>query len=131
MPSFHQAVTKKIDRVSKMLGVSDYSFHIIITKSKKPKNKYDVYGSVIIDEETREVVVNINEGMLKKRPDQINNTIVHELLHVRFSELCSLINVILSLYVKDMKAKKAYTRQIEQLEHKIIVALSGALTKRK
>jgi len=129
MDSFEKKIRAALDREAKLLGVSDYSFHLKVKKNRKPSDKYDTYGSVMIDEESREVVLSLNKKLLQKQPKEVISTVVHELLHVRLSELLTLMEDILKLYVKDKKAKKAYTDQIERLEHKIIVAVTEAIIK--
>lgn len=129
MDSFEKKIRTILAREAKLMGVSDYVFHVTIKKNRKPSDKYDTYGSVIIDEESREVVLSINKKLLQKQPKEVTSTVVHELLHVRLSELLTLMTGILKLYVKDKKAKKAYTEQIERLEHKIIVAVTEAIIK--
>lgn len=129
MDAFEKKIRTRLAREAKLLGVSDYVFHVKIKKNRKPSDKYDTYGSVIIDEESREVVLSINKKLLKQQPKEVVSTVVHELLHVRLSELLTLMEVILKLYVKDKKAKKAYTEQIEHLEHKIIVSITEAIVK--
>lgn len=130
MSRFKKSIEKKVKSYSKKLGVGDYAFHVNVARRKHSKDKYDTYGFVMIDEETREVVMTVNEGLLKKQPYEINNTVVHELLHVRLSELLTFMGVILETYVKDKKARNAYNRQIAQLEHKIIIAVTDALVRK-
>ena len=131
MANFKKLLKEKLLHFAKALGISDYTYHLAFTSSKKSSNDYDIYGSVMVDEETREAVVTINKKLLELEPDQVDTTVVHELLHVRFSELLSLVELILNLYVKDKKAKKAYINQIEQLEHKMIISLTEALMRKK
>jgi hypothetical protein len=130
MHSFKKLLKDKIQYYAKILGISDYSYNLNIRNNKKSANNFDIYGSVFIDEETREAIININKALLKREPHEIDSTIVHELLHVRFSELLTLVDMILNLYVKDKKAKKAYVNQIEQLEHKMIISLTEILRKK-
>jgi len=130
MTNEHKVLKRKLQKFAKLLGVSDYLFEIAIAKDRKSRDKYDLYGSVLIDEETRKAIISLNEYYLKKEPEEIDNTLVHELLHVRFSELLSLVTLIIAGHVKDKKAQKTYIDQIERLEHKIIVTLTNAIRKK-
>lgn len=130
--TFEKMILQRLKKYAKKFGISDYSYKVEIRDSKKKStDDYDTYGYVIIDEETRQVVLNVNKKLLTKEPHEIDKTIVHELLHVRFSELLTLFNVILALHVRDKKSRKVYTKQIDTLEHKIIVALTEAIGKKK
>jgi hypothetical protein len=127
--SFDDNLKKKVKKFAKIIGVNDYSYHTYIINEKKPSNQYDIYGSVQIDEDTREAVIRLNKRILKKELDEVDDTIIHELLHVRFNELLSLMATILEVHVTDKKAKKAFESQIERLEHKAIIALTKAIKK--
>lgn len=131
--SFKKLIKKKIDTYAKLLGIQDYTYHIEVINSKKTtkdQTEYDVYATVDIDEETRNACIEVNKKLLLKNRDEIDSTVAHELLHVRLNELLTLLSLIIELYVKDKKAKKAYAGQIEALEHKIIVPLANALAKK-
>lgn len=131
------AITKKlikakITKYASMIGVSDYNYFVnLVGESKLPKDKYDLYGTVIIDDESREVCMLINKDLLKKSPEELDRTVIHELLHVRLAEILSLFSLICKNYVKDEKAKKTYISQISAYEHKIIASLTNAMTKDK
>ena len=47
------------------------------------------------------------------------------------NELLSLTGDIITKHVSDKKAQAVYEAQIEKLEHKIILAITDALTKRE
>ena len=119
----------RLMQFAKLLGVGDYSIRLTIGTRKKGAEDYDTYGYVRTDEETRSVAMFLNKRMLKKEVSEIDNTIVHELLHVRLNRLLSLVDDILSKHVTDKKAQAVYTIQIEKLEHEIIIALVKALEK--
>jgi len=129
--SFEKILKQKLVKFAKMLGVNDYSIHLTIGKKKRGSQDFDTYGYVRTDEETRSVAMFLNKRVLKKEPSEIDNTIVHELLHVRMNELLSLTDDIITKHVTDKKAQAVYSTQIEKLEHKIILALTDALTKRE
>ena len=119
---------KKIDKISKILGISDYTFNLFFVPAKElEKDNDNSYANVLVHELTREVFVLLNKSLLEKRPEEIDPTLVHELLHVRFSEMLKLFELIIKLYVKDKKSKKAFTEQLDLIEHKIIVPLTSAI----
>lgn len=129
---FKKLIKSKVDKYAKLLGIQDYTYHIDIigTKKQKSTEQYDVYATVDIDEETRNACIEVNKKLLMRDKNEIESTVAHELLHVRLNELLTLLALIIELYVKDKKAKKAYAGQIEALEHKIIVPLANALAKK-
>jgi len=121
-------IKKKVEYFSKLLGVSDYSIYIHLTNAKRIwDDEYNSYAKVGVDDDSREACISLNKKLLSKHPKELDKTLIHELLHVRFNELFSLIRLILKLYVKDKKAKKVYAQQLEQLEHKIIVPIADSL----
>jgi hypothetical protein len=129
--SFEKSLKNQLTKLAKLLGVNHYSIRLTVGTRKKGAEDYDTYGYVRTDEETRSVAMFLNKRMLKKEPSEIENTIVHELLHVRMNELLSLVDDIVTKHVTDKRAQAVYTAQIERLEHKIILALTDALTKRE
>jgi len=125
-----KVLRSKVKKFAKLLGVSDYSCGMTLFDAKKASEAYTTYGFVIIDEESHEAVVNLNKRLIEKQPDETDSTIIHELLHIRLSELLNLVSSILNAHVKEKKVKKVYIKQLDRLEHKIIVALTNALVKR-
>ncbi len=128
---FEKDLKQRLIKFAKMLGVSDYSINLTIGNKKRGSTDYDTFGYVRTDEETRSAAMFLNRRLLKKDLSEIDNTIVHELLHVRMNELLSLTGDIITKHVSDKKAQAVYEAQIEKLEHKIILAITDALTKRE
>ena len=127
-------IHKKIDQYAQLLGISDYKFIVNLVDFEELKKKDPLLGSyavISIFDETREAEIDINKKLVIKRPRELDRTLIHELLHVRLNEEMEFINVLLKRYIKDSKAKKTYRDQLEKLEHKVIVALTDALLKRK
>ena len=113
-----------------MLGIGDYTYFVaLVSKDKLETDDCEIYANILVDDESREACMRINKDLLKEHPEELDKTIIHELLHVRFAELTSLFALLCKHYVKDDKAKKMYTNQIDRHEHKIIVALVDALTR--
>lgn len=129
-PSLKKLVENKVIEYAKKLRITGYKFTVNL-KDKHSKDiefrDDNIYAMVMTDEETREVVLDINKTLLLKKPEEIDATVVHELLHVRLNELLNFVNLITSKYIKDTKARETYEKQIELLEHKIVVSLTEAL----
>lgn len=125
-------IEKKVARYAKLLGISDYKFDVDIVLPSKIKKKDKISGSyatVYVDEETRSAEIDINKKLLIEFPKEMDVTIAHELLHVRFNELDEFVHFLIKTYVKDKKARKTYRNQIELLEHKNIIALMELVVK--
>jgi hypothetical protein len=129
-PSLKKLVENKVIEYAKKLRITGYKFTVNL-KDKHSKDiefrDDNIYAMVMTDEETREVVLDINKTLLIEKPEEIDATVVHELLHVRLNELLNFVNLITSKYIKDNKARETYEKQIELLEHKIVVSLTEAL----
>lgn len=125
-------IKSKVIKYADLLGIGDYKYHVnLISKNKLLKDNCALYASILVDDECREVYLQINKDLLKERPEELDVTIIHELLHVRFSEITSLFSLLCKHYVKDEKAKKMYINQVNLHEHKIIVALANIMNKDK
>ena len=129
--SFEKMLKEKLVQFSKLLGVNDYSIRLAVGKKKRGSPDYDIYGYVRTDEETRSAAMFLNKRLLKNEPTEIDSTIIHELLHIRLNEILSLADDIIQKHVTDKKAQAVYSTQIEKLEHKVIIAITDALTKRE
>lgn len=124
-------IKQKVNKYAELLGIGDYKYKVsLVTKSTENTDCSDntVYATVAVDEETREVYIEINKKLLLKKPKELDKTIIHELLHVRFSELLNFISMILEKYIKNKKARDTFDQQLDLWEHKIIVPLVEALT---
>ncbi|MDX1373747.1 MAG: hypothetical protein R3321_14835 [Nitrososphaeraceae archaeon] len=128
--SFARLIKQKINKYVELLGIGDYKYKInLVTKPCKSNecSSSRAYATVEIDEETREVYMDIDKKLLMKNPKEIDRTLIHELLHVRFSEFLNFNYRIMRKYIKNKKARDAFDEQLELLEHKIIVSLTEAL----
>lgn len=125
-------IEKRVVRYAKLLGISDYKFYVDIVLPSKIKKKDKIsrsYATVYTDEETRTAEIEINKKLLLESPKEMDITVAHELLHVRFNELDEFVHFLIKTYVKDKKARKTYRNQIELLEHKNIIALMKLVVK--
>jgi len=89
------------------------------------------YARVDTNDVTRDVIIEFNRHKLTQEPDEIESTVVHELLHVRVNEYAEFILDVIRTYVNDPKTKKLLQKQAEKLEHKTIVSITDALLKEK
>lgn len=125
-------IEKRVVHYAKLLGISDYKFDVCIVLPSKIKKKDKISGSyatVYTDEETRTAEIEINKKLLLESPKEMDITVAHELLHVRFNELDEFMHFLIKTYVKDKKARKTYKNQMELLEHKNIIALMKLVVK--
>ena len=119
-----EKLTKLVKVWSEKLGIGDYKYQIRVVPGSKLKK---TYAEVLADSETREAFITFNKTRMFREPNQIEVTVVHELLHVRFDEAYELSEEIIKSYVKPIKTRRMITKQLDKAEHKIIVALSDAL----
>lgn len=126
-------IETKVAYYANLLGISDYKFDISMVNPSKMRTQDKIvgaYATVYVDEETRIVDIVFNKKLLKEQPEEIDRTIIHELLHVRFNELSEFVLFLIKTYVKDTKARKTYRNQIDLLAHKNIVALADMVGKK-
>ena len=110
------------------LGISDYKFDFNLVSDREMNGDY---ARVDTDDITREVLVEFNRLRLTKEPNEVEKSVVHELLHVRLNEQAEFIIDLLKTYVPSPKTRKMLLRQAEKLEHKIVVAISDSLIKER
>lgn len=117
-----------VRRWAARLGISDYTY---VLELKGEKTLHGNYAEVHTDEDTREVTICVNRYRLTKELEEMERTLIHELLHTRLNEYAEFVVAIINGYVGNPKTKRVLGRQFERLEHKIVVALTDALLKRK
>lgn len=127
--ALEKSLRKLLDSYAKMLHVDDYSIRMTVSTKSRGSDDFNTYAHVTTDEETRSVALFLNKRLLLAEPHEVDNTIIHELLHVRLNEMLSLVEDIITKHVHDKKAQSVYVMQLEKLEHKVILALTDALAK--
>lgn len=116
------------------LGISHYKFFINIVKPEEMDELSEEHGTahdyaqVQTVEEKQEVSIFVNEKYLKEEPGETENTIVHELVHVRMNQVMELFVDTINSYVTDKNAKEFLSRQLDKLEHQVVVGITRALT---
>ena len=125
--AMEEQIKKHIQKWAVLFGISDYTFVIELHSDKELNGNY---AEVDTDDETREATISFNQARLTREPDEIERTVIHELLHTRFNEYAELSVSILNEYAPNLKTKRLIAKQLEKTEHKIVVALTDALAKR-
>ena len=125
--AMEEQIKKHIQKWAVLFGISDYTFIIELHSDKELNGNY---AEVDTDDETREATISFNQARLTREPDEIERTVIHELLHTRFNEYAELSVNILNEYAPNLKTKRLIAKQLEKTEHKIVVALTDALAKR-
>ena len=118
--TLEQYIGKWVNR----LGISDYTVYAELCSSKELNGDY---AHVQTDEDTRIVNLQFNRQRLLKEPNEIEKTVVHELLHTRLNEYCELVDEMIKLNAGNPKLQRVLEQRAEKLEHKIIVALTDAI----
>lgn len=109
------------------LDISDYTYQI---ETRYHKGLREDFAHITTDEETRSVTIEFNPRALKTIED-VEQTIVHELLHVRMSEICEFVDDIIKDHITNPKTRRMLKRQFGRLEHKVIVSLTKSFCPRE
>ena len=117
---------KYIQKWANELGISDYKFELVFCNNKELDGNY---AEVDTDEELRTAIIKVNRHRLNKEPTEVERTVVHELLHTRINEYAEFFEEVVKEYADSTKAKRILRSRAEKIEHKIVVALTDALTK--
>ena len=125
---FERRIKSFVQKWAASLGVSDYTYTLEIQSDKKLHGNY---AEVKTDDETREVVISVNKYRMSREPGEVEKTVVHELLHTRFNEYAEFAIHIVNTHIDNPKTRRLLEKQLEKLEHKIVVALTDALMRRK
>ena len=104
------------------LGEFDYTIEF--------SNSGDEYALVSIDEETRHLTIQVN-SRLHKNENEIEHTVIHELLHARINDYIELVEEIVRTHINSPKTRKLLTRRLGRLEHKILVPITNAFSKKE
>jgi len=94
------------------------------------ENLKDDYAQVATDEETRHVTVTFNPRLLQTE-QEIEHTVVHELLHARVNDYIELVEEIVRTHINSPKTRKLITRRLGRLEHKMLVPITDAFVKKE
>ncbi len=93
-------------------------------------NLKDDYAQVSTDEETRHVTIEFNSRLLKTE-QEIERTVIHELLHARINDYVELVEEIVRTHINSPKTRKLIIRRLGRLEHKILVPITDAFAKKE
>ncbi len=104
------------------LGEFDYTLEF--------ENLKEDYAQVSTDEDTRHVTIAFNPRLLKTE-QEIEHTVIHELLHTRINDYVEFVEEIVKTHINSPKTRKLLTRRLGRLEHKILVPITNAFMKKE
>lgn len=73
-----------------------------------------------------QVRIKFNEDLMEQKPQEIQDTVVHELLHVLFYKLMNKIVTMINNHVKQIASQKQHEAKLGRLEHEVIERLVSA-----
>ncbi len=88
------------------------------------------YAQVSTDEETRHITIQFDPRNIKTEED-VEKTVIHELLHVRINDYVELVEEIIRTHITNSKTRKLLTRRLWRLEHKILVPITDAFCEKE
>ena len=124
---------KLVQKWAKKLGIDSYKItvHVIDPDDMDEILSGDGithdYAHVVTSEDKQESDIYINSRFLKDEPEETENTIVHELIHIVLNQLMESVTDTLNSYVSDKNSKDFLCKQLGKLEHKIVVGITRAL----
>lgn len=117
-------IDKYMKKWIKKLRLGEFDYTI------KFKNLTKSYAEVATDEETRHVTIIFNPRQLTTE-QEVEHTVVHELLHVRINDYVELVEEIVRAHINNPKTRKLLERRLGRLEHKILVPITDAFSKKE
>ena len=108
----------------KKFGIDCLKYKI---KFERGRDVVDYYAEVTMH--GNHVGICFNEDLMDKRPSSIEDTVVHELLHVVMYKLLDKAHAVVRTYVRGSSDKRRLENRFEKLEHGIIDRLMPAIMK--
>jgi hypothetical protein len=124
--SFKQRAKTLVAKWASRFGLADYTFCL---ETKERQHLTCDYARVFTDEELREVCIELNQALLEQEPHELEQTIIHELLHARLNEYTRIAEDVIREYVDRANTRRVLRRLLSTLEHKVVVALTEAFTR--
>ena len=115
-------VSKYLRDYQKKFKLSLIKFTVSYVRGEKVK---DFYAEVLMT--GNNVRIRFNEDLMEQRPNEIQDTVVHELLHVLFYKIMNRITNIVNQTLKNDKVKEKQERKFCCLEHEVIEKLVPTL----
>ena len=119
-------VLKLLGRYKKKFKLGHIKFKVMFVRGKKVK---EYYAEVLM--RTNRVRIKFNEDLMEQRPQEIQDTVIHELLHVLFYKLMNKMLVLTVNHVRGEEAQKKHEERFCCLEHEIIERLVPVLIDKK
>ena len=107
-----------------LLGIGD-EWHITINMTDKPDGEEKVGGSVSIDAQYYNAVMELNNAFFEEEDDEARQILLHEMMHIAFGNYRMVIDQIFMRLPSDM-LDMAET-MISQVEEQFIQRTSRAL----
>ncbi len=73
------------------------------------------------------VRIRFNEDLMEQKPEEIQDTVIHELLHVLFYKLMNKIIGVVANNIRDNASQQRHEEKFCCLEHEVIERLVPAL----
>lgn len=114
-------ILRYLKRYQKRFKLTDIKFKILFVRGPEVKN---YYAEVLM--RGKKVRIKFNEDLMEQRPQEMQDTVIHELLHVL---LYRLMTRILNIMIEGTHGPDCQKRQEEKLcglEHEVIEKLVSA-----
>jgi hypothetical protein len=106
----------------KKFKLGNIRFTIVYVRGEKVK---DYYAEILM--RGNRVRIKFNEDLMEKKPQEIKDTVVHELLHVLLYRLMNKIICIIGDNVSKIDSQRKYEEKLCNLEHEVIGKLLPTL----
>jgi hypothetical protein len=111
-------VIKYLRYYQKKFKLSHIKFKVIYARGSNVK---DFYAEILMN--GNRVRIKFNEDLMDQRPQEIQDTVVHELLHVLFYKIMNKIMNVISAHVRGLDIQEKYEEKLCYLEHEVITKL--------
>ena len=117
-------VIKYLKAYQKRFKLSKVKFQILFVRGEKVKN---YYAEVLM--RGNRVRIRFNEDLMEQRPNEIQDTVIHELLHILLYRLMNNILCVVVNHVSGESNQKKHEEKLCSLEHEVIEKLVSAFIK--
>lgn len=125
---FQQKIKTLLKKYIHLLELKDWHIDTIISsndlistrRGKIRKNKADFYAEVIYNYLTRVATIALTKLQTVDEIKELENTIFHELLHIKLSPLIQLVESLVTLSGVTRDKSAQLIKQIDEQEHDII-----------
>jgi len=114
-------VLKYLRTYQKKFKLGQIKFKVVYVRGKKVR---DYYAEVLM--RGNKVRIKFNEDLMEQKPKEIQDTVIHELLHVLFYRIMYKILNVIGANVRVTATQKRYEEKFCKLEHEVIEKLVSA-----